>query len=378
MFEVKGQFNTAKVMLPVGSIDESTLTQVKGLADFEPLSGATIVIMPDCHAGKGCTVGTTISGFNVIVPNLIGVDIGCGMYTIPMPEPIVSDDQFQEIDSLIRTNIPYGFGINDRQVAELDQSDNSNFTKLSEKIGSDSDRMLKSIGSLGSGNHFYEIGEAPSGQQQLIVHSGSRNFGLRVCQYHQSRAVEYCKSKNIQTPIGLEYLPFGDGAEDYLEDMMIAQKYAEINRETMVRRLFELFYGSADLTKAYHCTHNYISNGYIRKGAISASVGERVIIPLNMRDGIIFGTGNGSCLWNNSAPHGAGRLYSRNQAKKQLSMDDFKESMKGIWTSSVSRDTLDECPQSYKPAKLILEAIQETVKIEAVYKPVYNFKAGKE
>jgi RNA-splicing ligase RtcB len=319
----------------------------------------------------------TIAGAKAVIPNVVGVDISCGMFAIPMPEPLMGDKAFAPFQDKLAQAVPSGFNTHQEPKANLDDDSVVAISDLAFKIGCDRNRVFNSIGTLGSGNHFIEVDEAPDGRQMLVVHSGSRNFGLQIANFHQRRAAAFCQEHFLPAPQGLEYLPMGQGAEEYLADMRIAQFYAKSNRETMVRLLLEAYFGSADLSTGYHCVHNYIEeDGTVRKGAISAKLGEPVVIPLNMRDGIIFGVGKGNASWNLSAPHGAGRSKSRGQARRELQLKDFEDSMKGIWTASVSEDTIDEAPSAYKPKKLILEAVPETVEIEFVARPVYNFKAG--
>jgi tRNA-splicing ligase RtcB (3'-phosphate/5'-hydroxy nucleic acid ligase) len=376
MFEINGQHNTIKVMLPPGNIDEATLSQLKIIANFEPFTGSKIAVMPDCHAGKGCCVGLTMTNFKVVVPNLVGVDIGCGMCVVPLPEAIKSPKDFERFDKALRIAVPSGFNIHPEPVAELDAMETKNaFEALALKVEADIAKVFCSIGTLGGGNHMVEVDQSGNGDQFLLIHSGSRNLGLRVCNYHQNIAKVNCQARGFNIPGGLEFLE-GSQADEYLADMLVAQRYARLNRETMASQLFQKFFGTSDISAGYHCTHNYVADGFIRKGACSAQNGEKVVIPLNMRDGVILGRGKGNEEWNFSAPHGAGRLYSRSQAKRHLDLKDFQNSMKEVWTSSVSKETLDESPMAYKPQKLILQAIAETIAVDEVCKPVYNFKAA--
>jgi RNA-splicing ligase RtcB len=326
--------------------------------------------MPDCHAGKGCVVGTTIIGAKAIIPNVVGVDVSCGMCVTPLPETLLTNEQFKRFDDGLRQCMPFGHRVHD--VAQEIPSDfKKEIEVVCEHTQQDKDYVLRSCGSLGGGNHFVEIVQSKDGKQYLVIHTGSRNFGLKIATHHQSNAV--AKSQGV--PNGLEYLT-GDEANLYLADMLVAKEYAKLNREVITKILLQAYYGSADLSQSYQCVHNYIGeDGTVRKGAISAKAGERLVIPLNMGAGVIFGLGKGCAEWNFSAPHGAGRHCSRNDIKKVAKLEDYQEAMKGIWSSSVSYDTIDEAPFAYKSPSLILDSIGDSVEVTEVCRPVYNFKA---
>lgn len=376
MFTLKGKYNSANILTDAG-VDEATTSQIYTFLNHPAFAKGYIAIMPDCHAGKGSCVGFTMQMNDYVIPAVVGVDISCGMYTMKLPAGLSQID-FQALDDWIREKIPSGFHIHDMpNVKGISEYDAGQFINLSNKVGQKSGRALESIGTLGGGNHFISLDRSETGDIWVTIHSGSRNLGLAVAQYHQDRAAEFCRKALVTgIPRGLEYLPREMGGNEYLEDMKITQRYAAANREAMGAAIMRFFDCEPD--ESWHCIHNYISfdDNIIRKGAISAHEGERVLIPLNMRDGIIIGTGKGSKKWNMSAPHGAGRIYSRGKAKKELSVEDFESDMDGIWTSCVHRGTLDECPRAYKPKEVILDVIGETVDVEAVLKPIYNFKAS--
>jgi RNA-splicing ligase RtcB len=329
--------------------------------------------MPDIHAGKGCVIGYTADLGDRVVPNLIGLDIGCGILSINLGKIDISYDR---LDKFIRRSIPCGFERNRTFDADAYPE-----TFLHD-LGQACDRLdikfpehVKGIGSLGGGNHFIEVASDSRKNKWLLIHSGSRNFGLQVATWHQNRALQSCSEKGIDIPRDFAFLE-GDAREDYFRDMKIAQQYASLNRQEMGKRLL-MFLDVKQPVEQFETVHNYINftDGIIRKGAISAHAGEKMIIPLNMRDGSIIGLGKGNSEWNYSAPHGAGRRLSRNQAKKQIDMDDFRKSMKHIWTSTVSEKTKDEAPMAYKPKKEILACLGETTEITETLIPVFNFKA---
>ena len=377
MLFYKGRYNSAKVF--IDTIDEETVGQIYQFLNHPAFAQSKIRIMPDCHAGKGAVVGFTMEPNNYVIPNVVGVDIGCGMAMVRLGRMNVDLHSF---DQFIHENIPAGFSINEnahhwkKVPSKLDNPTISWINKLSEKVGQTVDPE-RSLGTLGGGNHFIEIDEDEEKNRYLIVHTGSRNFGLKVCEYHQKKAKALMNEMFIGDAYkNLEFLPLDRGGSEYIKDMQIAQLYAEINRELILSKIMTEYFHK-DGFKISHCVHNYIGGKtpMIRKGAISAEAGEPVIIPLNMRDGSILGTGKGNPDWNYSAPHGAGRILSRKQAKAQVSLDDYVETMKGIHTTCVSSKTVDESPFAYKDKRLIIDAISETVEIEKIVRPIYNFKA---
>jgi RNA-splicing ligase RtcB len=299
-------------------------------------------------------------------------DIGCGVIGRKFESP--NDINFEEFDKYLRENVPSGFSTREKSI-KLPYEFQEDMDKVLNKLKMDNSRAYKSIGTLGGGNHFIEIGKSElDGHYWLFIHSGSRNFGLQVAKYHQLIAKQ--NSKGI--PADLAYLQ-GKYMQDYLMDMFVAQRYATLNRETMLKTLWDYFWKKECKTlHEVESIHNFIDpmDCMLRKGAISAHKDYDVIIPFNMRDGIIIGRGKGNPDWNYSAPHGAGRILSRGKAKEQLNVDDFKEDMKGVWTSCVSKDTLDESPRVYKNKEDIIKFIEPTVEITEFVKPVYNFKAS--
>lgn len=374
MFVIKGRFNEAVVY--ANNIDSETKTQIKHLLDQEFVKNSIIRIMPDCHAGIGCVIGTTMTITDKIVPNLVGVDIGCGMLTIKLGK---IDINYKNLDNFIRQNIPAGLKVHSK-VQPLDV----NIKKM--KCFDELDRpeyYFQSVGTLGSGNHFIEIGVDDFDNKYLIIHSGSRHLGHQVAQYYQRKAKKYIEQqylkRNIPSliPKDLCYLE-GKDYQDYLHDMNICQQYASENRYRMAKKILNYLNLSIKNLDHFETIHNYINlkDMILRKGAISAYRGERVLIPINMKDGSIIAIGKGNKEYNYSAPHGAGRIISRRQAKQVLSLEKFERVMEGIYTTSISKDTLDEAPFVYKPMEEILENIQDTVEVLQIIKPVYNFKAN--
>jgi RNA-splicing ligase RtcB len=389
------------------TVEQEVHDQLKQLLSVDVFKDAKIRIMPDTHAGKGCVIGFTADLGDKVVPNLVGVDIGCNLYVVNLGKLDLSDERLAELDKFIRDNIPSGMNVNDsaRTVGFDRLQDLKMFSALRNV-----EHLQASVGSLGSGNHYLELDKDSSGDVYLCIHSGSRNLGQQVCRYYQKLAVDNCliksnefkgrvaylatkmklegQQKEIQSAIGklkkeykcedsvqydLCYLE-GVHRDDYLHDMKICQEYAKRNTEEIARRILEFL--KVDPIESFHTVHNYIDfeDNIIRKGAIRCNKGEKVIIPLNMKDGSIIGIGKGNEDWNCSGPHGAGRLMSRKQAKQSVSMNDFKESMEGIFTTSMNESTLDESPMAYKPADEIIELVKDTIDVIEVIKPIYNFK----
>jgi RNA-splicing ligase RtcB len=374
------------------TLEDVALEQIKELGEFEPYADSKIRIMPDCHAGAGCTIGTTMEIKDKITPNLVGVDIGCGMLTVKLRE---TDIDLQKLDAVINEFVPNGFNIHSEPKADFE------FDKLIAK-NLNIERAKLSIGSLGGGNHFIEVGKNSKNELFLVIHSGSRNIGGQVAKHYQDIAIENLtdnskerealiaklKKEGRQNEIGKElkklkkpeinkdlaYLT-GVDFENYMHDMELMQKYAVLNRRTMANIILK----EAGLTEldSFETTHNYIdfNRMMLRKGAVSAENGETLLIPINMRDGSIIAKGKGNDDWNYSAPHGAGRLMGRKQAHKNLNFEEFKEQMKDVYSTSVLTETLDEAPNAYKPMNEILEAIGATAEIVDIIKPIYNFKA---
>lgn len=365
MLTIKGKFNQAVIYS--NKLDTETNKQIMELCDQEFLKNSIIRIMPDVHAGKGCTIGTTITICDKIVPNMVGVDIGCGMEVSILANKNIN---FTELDKTIRALIPSGFNI---RKSPHPYAREIPFAKLKSQKHLNIERGKLSIGTLGGGNHFIEVNKDSKGTLYLVIHSGSRNLGNQVAEYYQKLAIKNHMPSNI--PRDLAYLK-GKDFEDYLHDMKIMQTYAVTNRKAMAEEIIQAL--GLVVTEQFTTIHNYIDikNMILRKGAISAQKGEKVIIPINMRDGSIIAIGKGNPDWNYSAPHGAGRIMSRKQARANLNLQDFKASMYNVYTTCVSNSTLDEAPMAYKPIDEILDSIHETVDIAEVIKPIYNFKAN--
>lgn len=399
MIELKGKYNEARIFTDV--VDEASISQVLLLLNQEFIQGSRIRLMPDVHAGAGCTIGTTMTISDKIVPNLVGVDIGCGMETIQVKEKHI---ELQKLDKLIYEKIPSGFNI--REKAHRYFKD-INLEELYCYKHIDALRASKSIGTLGGGNHFIEADKDADGNIYIVVHSGSRHLGLEVANYYQEegykalngssdkdideliadlkaqgrdreiqKSIKSLKNtKKTSIPKALAYVS-GDLFEQYIHDMKIIQRYAELNRQAMMDEIIKGM--KLHVTCQFTTVHNYIDTKamILRKGAVSAGKGEKLLIPINMRDGSLICIGKGNDDWNCSAPHGAGRLMSRAAAKQSFTVSEFKDQMEGIYTTSVNRDTLDECPMAYKGMEDIVNNIGDTVEIVDVIKPIYNFKAG--
>lgn len=374
-------------------IDDVTKKQIETLGTSEAYKDSVIRVMPDCHAGKGCTIGSVIKYSDRVVPNTVGVDIGCGMLVTELGN---IDVDLQRLDAVINTFIPSGFAIHEKPIAEYHERWNAPIPDNKEKY------IQCSIGSLGGGNHFIELNEDNEGNKYLVIHSGSRNLGVLICNYYQELAISKLTDdsqlkkemitllkaegrekeindvlKALKKPkIDRELAYLEDYAlNEYIADMKNCQEYASLNRETMASVICKEM-GWYPLSK-FETIHNYIDipNKIIRKGAVRAEKNEMLIIPMNMRDGSLICRGKGNEDWLNSAPHGAGRIMSRTQAKDTLKLSDFQESMKDIYTTSVCEETIDEAPMVYKDAKQIMEDVVPTVDIIKVIKPIYNFKA---
>ncbi|HHV10658.1 MAG TPA: RtcB family protein [Clostridiales bacterium] len=400
---IEGKYNTAKVFTEV--VEETALEQIKTLCDQEYVKNARIRIMPDVHAGAGCTIGTTMTIQDCIVPNLVGVDIGCGMETIQIKNKHI---ELQKLDKLIYDRIPSGFHIRETIHKYNDEIDLSQL-RCRKEGRINLDRAVKSLGTLGGGNHFIEANRDEEGRNYIVIHSGSRHLGLEVATFYQEQAYRFLngntaedinrliqeyksagKEKEIQTavntlkaqvqtriPKSLAYLS-GQLMEDYIHDMKLVQNFAMLNRKAMMEEIIRGM--KLKVEEEFTTIHNYIDTGelILRKGAVSAKAGEKLLIPINMRDGSLICIGKGNEDWNYSAPHGAGRLMSRTKAKNTFTVSEFKKQMSGIYTTSVNADTLDECPMAYKGMEDIIANIKDTADIVKVIKPIYNFKAGEE
>ena len=401
MLEIKGKVNTAICYATV--IEEQAIEQIRRMCDYEFTAGSKVRIMPDVHAGKGCTIGTAMTVIDKAVPNVVGVDIGCGMYTVNLGNIEID---FEKLDEACHF-VPSGMNVWQGRQERFDLQQLRCFRELK-----DSKRLERSLGTLGGGNHFIEVDKAADGTKYLVIHTGSRNLGKQVAEIYQRLAVDLnrgmedyfeqrdeiirtlkaqgrrseiqaalkeiaWKKTNGPTSIPEElcYL-HGKYFEDYLADVEICQQFAKRNREMIA----EIILGRCGLTAidAFHTIHNYIDTGemILRKGAIAAHKGEKVLIPINMRDGSVLAVGKGNPEWNYSAPHGAGRVMSRGNARRSLSLEEYKKEMEGIYTTSVNEDTLDEAPMAYKSLSDIIDVIGESVDIIEVLKPIYNFKAS--
>ena len=401
MIELNGKYSNAVVY--TDNIEQEALGQVIELINTPAFVDANVAIMPDCHAGKGCVIGFTAVMKDKIVPNLIGVDIGCGMLTVKLDK---SELNLCSIDNYIRQNIPHGFKNNNRVLANVSDIEDD-VKRIGKVLGKDFGELLKGVGSLGGGNHFLELNVDSEGNKYLVIHSGSRNFGKCVAEYHQRIAEKYCSDKvkdfhkdkidsfrqegkfselqdyieqtksyneKYRTPKHLCFLE-GELKNNYIYDLKVAQKYASLSRRSMADRIVKAM-GLNEVSR-FETIHNYIDDAdIIRKGAISAQYGEIVLIPLNMRDGSILARGKGNAAWNYSAPHGAGRLMSRTKAKDVLKLEDFEKEMTHVYSTSVKQSTLDEAPMAYKSSEEIIMLIQDTVDVIDVIKPIYNFKSS--
>ena len=399
MITIQGLYNTAVCYTP--ALEDLAAKQIKAVCDQAEFAGCKIRVMPDVHAGKGCTIGTTMTIRDKIVPGMVGVDIGCGMETVELAE---SEIDFAKLDALIRKEIPYGREVRDTLHALNTEID---LTQLRCADQVNLNRAMRSIGTLGGGNHFIEVDRSEDGRLFLIVHSGSRHLGTEVAEYYQNEGrralwgganyqiqevIAQLKAegrfKEIQKTISAlrtehelsipKDLAYVEGKlfEDYIHDMKITQQFAMLNRKAMVDVIMTGMGFTA--VEAFTTIHNYIDTDamILRKGSVSARAGEKLLIPINMRDGSLICVGKGNQDWNCSAPHGAGRLMSRRAAFNVLSMEEFKREMEGIYTTCVLPDTLDESPMAYKSMDEIIDQIGPTAEIVERIRPAYNFKAA--
>lgn len=399
MIEIRGRFNTAKIFTDV--VDEASIAQVIELCNQEFCSDSKIRLMPDIHAGTGCTVGTTMTIKDKIVPNLVGVDIGCGMETVRIEEKSIN---LSKLDSLIYDRIPSGFSIrgNEHRYNKLIDLE---CLKCVSHV--DLSRARKSLGTLGGGNHFIEANKDDNGNIYIVIHSGSRHLGLEVANYYQNEGykalsepstdelqglIDRLKAEGRQKEIQGEIkswkenhqtkipkqLAYVTGAlfDDYIHDMRIVQKFAKLSRQAMMDEIINGM--GLHVVEQFTTIHNYIDTDamILRKGAVSAKRGEKLLIPINMKDGSLLCVGKGNEDWNYSAPHGAGRLMSRSEAKQTFTVSEFASQMDGIYTTSVNQATLDECPMAYKSVDAIVSNIGDAAEIVTIIKPIYNFKAG--
>ena len=399
MMEIKGQVNTAICFAKI--IEDEAIEQIRRMCDYEFTAGSRIRIMPDVHAGKGCTIGTTMTVKDKAVPNIVGVDIGCGMYTVNLGQVEIDMEQMDGAAHFI----PSGLNVWEGRKERFDLLDLRCYRGLK-----DARRLERSLGTLGGGNHFIEIDQAADGTKYLVIHSGSRNLGKQVAEFYQRLAIDLSKGKEeyfarrdaliaeykaagrrkeiekaLKELRWEEHAPtipedlcfvYGQYLEDYLHDVEICQRFARRSRELMAEIILQRL--GIEAFDAFHTIHNYIDTDemILRKGAIAAHKGEKVLIPINMRDGSVLAIGKGNPDWNYSAPHGAGRIMSRTAAKENLDLDEYRREMAGIYTTSVNEATLDEAPMAYKSLSDIIDVIQESVDVIEVLKPIYNFKAN--
>ncbi len=367
MITIQGTYNSATAF--TSAMEPTAEAQIKTMLDQPFCAGSKIRIMPDVHAGKGCTIGTTMTITDKVVPNIVGVDIGCGMETIKLKNKRIN---LPELDSFIKKNIPSGRNVRERPHRSHGRLD---LDELRCKKALDMRRTKESLGTLGGGNHFIEV-DKEGDDLYLVIHTGSRNPGLRVAEHYQKLAYQSLGGRSqSEIPYELAYLT-GEQMEDYLHDMDFMQRFAALNRQIIKEIILDGMKLKEE--ESFSTIHNYIDLDamVLRKGAVSAKKDERLLIPMNMRDGSLICTGLGNADWNYSAPHGAGRLMSRKEAKNQVTLSAFKKSMEGIFTTTLSKDTLDEAPMVYKPMEEIIGAIRDTVLIDKIIKPIYNFKAG--
>ncbi len=361
MFTIKGFYNDAIVYADAADVDEGAIDQINELLSRPFVKDSTIRIMTDVHSGAGCVIGTTMTITDRVVPNLVGVDIGCGLEVVRLADEAID---LHALDAFIHRAIPAGFKVREQAHSYNDLID---LDQLNARSVLDISRARLSIGTLGGGNHFIELNTDEAGKRYLVVHSGSRHIGLQVATHYQRIA-----AKGGRDPLAaLE----GAECEQYLADMRLMQRYGDLNRKAIADTIIEAL--SLTPVDRFSTIHNYIDmdSMILRKGAVSAQAGERLIIPLNMRDGSLICTGRGNREWNWSAPHGAGRLMSRREAKRVLDLKRYRSMMKGIHTTSVSRATLDESPEAYKPLGRLLSHIGPTVEVVEHIKVIYNFKA---
>ena len=361
-------FNTEKEN---NTMDDYALAQLKALCDNQAFDGCTIRIMPDVHPGKVGTIGFTSTLGKQVLPNVIGIDIGCGMSLAKVKG---KTKEFQKLDVVIREHVPSGFSIRKNRHSMAQKLD---LTRLLCYKHIFEEKALLSLGSLGGGNHFIELDADDEKNTYLVVHSGSRHLGKEVTEYYLKIGQKHLKTKGIEIPYETTYLE-GELMDAYLHDLAIVQEFASLNREIILAEIIK--HMKWKILDSYSCIHNYVDfrldTPILRKGAISAQKDEPVIIPINMRDGILLGKGLGNADWNYSAPHGAGRIMKREDVKANYTVSNFKSAMKGIYSSCINKETLDEAPFAYRDLDSIQDAIQETVAIEKVIKPIYNFKAG--
>ena len=369
MNKITGKF--AEAIVYTDDIEDYAKAQIQLICDNEVSKGSDIRIMPDVHPGKVGTIGLTMTLGDRIIPNLLGVDIGCGLL---MANVRTKGLEFQKLDKVIRENVPSGFSI--RKTPHL-MAEDIDLTKLYCYKHINQDKALRSLGTLGGGNHFIEVDKGDSGNY-VVIHTGSRHLGMEITEYYIRQGQEELKKMDEDVPYELTWLE-GELKNQYLHDVRVGQEYAELNRKIIMREILKgMKWKEKDRWESVHNYIDELSDGrlILRKGAISARENQPVIIPINMRDGVIIGTGKGNVDWNESAPHGSGRKYKREDVKKQFTVSSFKSEMKGIYSTCIGEDTLDEAPFAYRSIEDIMDNIRDTVEVAEVIKPVYNYKAG--
>lgn len=366
MKTVKGIYAEAKIF--TDDVEEYAEAQVKMICNNRVAEGSKICLMPDIHPGKVRPIGLSMTVTDKVIPQLLGVDIGCGMTCVKLNK---SNAEFQKLDRVIRENVPSGFAI---RKDPHHMAEEFPYEKLHCARHINRQKAEKSLGTLGGGNHFIELDRGEDGSLYLVVHTGSRHLGEEVAEHYTKIASMALKERGLEVPYYMSWLE-GDEKEAYLEDVQAVQDYAEQNRQIIVREILKGMKWKAQ--EQFSVAHNYLDDsGVLRKGAIAAEKGAKVIIPANMRDGMILGIGLGNEDWNCSAPHGSGRRLKREEVKSRYTVSDFKREMKGIYSSCVGADTLDEAPFAYRSIAEITERIRDTVRITEILKPVYNYKAG--
>ena len=367
MIELKGKYNSAKIF--TDNVENTAVTQIYNMLNLEFIKDSIIRIMPDVHSGKGCMVGTTMTITDKIVPDWVGVDIGCGMETVKLKE---TDIDLTQLDEAIHRYIPAGFNTRKTSHPHADKLD---LKQLRCAKHMDLARVMQSVGTLGGGNHFIELSKDENGALWIVVHSGSRCLGSQAAEYYQTKGAKEMRKRKVGNS-SIAYLD-GELFSDYMHDIAIIQQYATLNRKTIIYELEKQM--GFRIAESFTTIHNFVdtTNMILRKGAISAKEGEKVLIPMNMRDGSLLCVGKGNPDWNFSAPHGAGRLMSRSEARSKITLSQFEESMKGIFSTTVNKKTIDEAPFAYKPMEEITAHIGDTVNIVSTLQPLYNFKAVK-
>lgn len=371
MDTIKGIYAAAEIYTVANketAVDEYALAQIKMICDNRASESSKICLMPDVHPGKIGPVGFTMTVGARVLPGLVGIDIGCGMSIVKIKAKKLEG---QQLDKVIRERVPAGFDVRDKVHHMAEDFD---FSRLRCGRHVRKEKALLSLGSLGSGNHFIEIDKDDDKNLYMVVHTGSRHLGKEVADFYMAAGQKLIKEKGEDVPYEMTYLE-GELLSDYLHDLLVVQEYAELNRQIIISEIAKGM--KWKIEESYSCIHNYIDEDKVlRKGAISAKEGEAVIIPINMKEGILLGTGMGNPSWNCSAPHGAGRILKRDDVKSRYTVADYKAQMKGIYSSCISKSTLDEAPFAYRALADIADAIKDTVNIDKIIKPCYNFKAG--